>query len=72
MNSEQIDKALRNDNMVNEVYVGTFPADLLHIRRNFLVLILQIPSLLACRESIGWLFTVTAMRRIVSTATGRI
>ena len=35
MNSEQIDKALRSDDTVNEVYVGTFPADLLPYPKEF-------------------------------------
>ena len=35
MNGEQIDKALRSDDTVNEVYVGTFPADLLPYPKEF-------------------------------------
>ena len=35
MNSEQIDKALRSGDTVNEVYVGTFPADLLPNPKEF-------------------------------------
>ena len=35
MNSEQIDKALRSDDTVNEVYVGTFPADHLPYPKEF-------------------------------------
>ena len=35
MNSEQIDKALRSDDTVKEVYVGTFPADLLPNPKEF-------------------------------------
>ena len=35
MNSEQIDKALRSDDTVKEVYVGTFPADLLPYPKEF-------------------------------------
>ena len=35
MNSEQIDKALRSDDTVNEVYVRTFPADLLPNPKEF-------------------------------------
>ena len=35
MDSEQIDKALRSDDTVKDVYVGTFPADLLPNPKEF-------------------------------------
>ena len=35
MNSEQIDKALRSDDTARDVYVGTFPADLLPYPKEF-------------------------------------
>ena len=71
MNSEQIDKALRSDNMVKEVYVGTFPVDLLPNPKEFPGAYIGNTQPSTMSGNTGWRFVVTAMRWSVSTATGK-